>query len=974
VSLKASAYARWICAAPLALLIAGSVRAETQEIPKVVLNVAPAEGESDPGPKSFAGEEIEIGGARYVWADLAVEGGGNCRVYFDYQDNGNFHFLDRRSNKASFGICEAGVEQIFASAPLSGSGEMRIARHGSHMALFEKNKLVVAAFDERLSGGKAGARMLGSDAAVKLSVESRDDIHFSDDFMITEARSGLWRGNGSPQKGDFSVKSLKNPVLSANAFCYMGAGRGVYSVVGQSWWDNYRFDAALRGPADGKIGLIFALQDEHNYGLFRWSARNVEKKVPGTRELVRVRDGKEEVLAQTTGGYEPDDWYSGSIDVTYSHVSVSVDGHLLMEASDPYIAAGAAGVWCDVAPPATLALDPKGQPYQINSLNELMKQHAVFDDVVIRTLEGFQDDFRSAGTLAGGWLVGTGDWQVIGKPGEGGELSVTPFNGSAKALIGDRRWAQYELETDIRVGGGPAGLVFLHRDESSYYTATVNGDELTLNRAQGGSREAVIDSAHLKNVEGQDGPIHLKAVIKHGHIKVSAGRKGATPVTVETFDTSQQLKGRAGLIAAVSGPNDKRGARFSRFRVSFLQEAEPLITTNAVFEDEMTMNDWTNPTSEWHPPRDPVVVEGKAVNLLWHRSQFPGDVELMVEPRDFPEPKYEIALSIGKDGQGKNNGYIFRYRASDTNEGSSRSYVAQIVRQGETVKESVIPDDSRVLSSMAVRRCGKYIVGLVNGQPVLSFRDESPLSGSRVAYYTRGVSLRTEATKITSDSFRDELFSRAPVAWRTAGPFTIAEVTNRWQCDPRWSFFSLKSENKHPSPAVLWSKNLYPGDVTVECFVSNKMEGERGAPYSYARDINITICSDGSDLTRGYTFMFGGDGNTGSMIKRNGKEVARTIKPIVIPTDMNLHRHWFAIKVEKHNNKLSFRVDKYFQDEKEGELIFEDPEPISGNRIALWTYNHAMMISRIRISGEGGSVTEEPGVELSPLKSQYDGK
>src|SRR5262249_47041420 len=153
-----------------------------------------------------------------------------------------------------------------------------------------------------------------------------------------------------------------------------------------------------------------------------------------------------------------------------------------------------------------------------------------------------------------------------------------------------------------------------------------------------------------------------------------------------------------------------------------------------------------------------------------------------------------------------------------------------------------------------------------------------------------------------------------------------------------------------------WNKTAYPGDVTVEFFVSNKMEGERGPPYTYARDMNVTICSDGSDLNKGYTFHFGGNGNTGSFITRNGVEVKRSAKPITIPTDMNFHRHWFIMKIEKHGSRVSFRVDRYFEDEKDakgekiGELAFEDPNPLTGNRIGLWTYNHAIMISRVRIS------------------------
>jgi hypothetical protein len=985
---RSSRWVRGVAAIAGATLLhaatAVTARAETADIPKVALNVSPAANTPDPGPKVLLGQDAKGAGTQYAWVDLTVEGDGACRVYFDYKNTENFHFLDRRGAKVVLGISEAGVEQPLAAGTATGGG-LRVARHGPQMSVFQGGKLICCAFDERLAGGAAGHRMLGTDAEIKLKAESRDDIHFSDDFMVTETRSAQWRGNGSSEKGcEFAVMSLKNPLLSANAFCYMGKGQGIYSVVGEPWWDQYVYQAALRGPVNARIGLIFAFQDDKNYGMFRWSARNAETKQAGKRELIRVRDGKETVLATSDGGYEPNQWYGGSITVTYSHVSVAIDEHVLLDVADPYLTSGGAGVWCDVALPATVAQVPKAQAYQFNSLNELMKQHAVFDDVKINSLEGFEDQFRKSGALGSGWLVGVGDWKVQPAKTDGtavegaqGEVSVVPpSGGAAKALVGDRRWAQYQVEADVYPGSGAAGLVLLHRDESSFYSATISGEELRIARMAGGPRETVVDSAHLAKT---DGPVHLKAVVKHGHIKVTATVNGGAAASVETFDTASQLKGRAGLVASGVAGGVGRPARFSNFELSFIRDSDPLITTNAVFEDELTMNDWTNPTSEWHPPKDPVLVDGKPVNLLWHRSQFPGDVELTVEPRDITEPKYEVALSLAKSGQGKNNGYIFLYKSGDSAEGTSRTTTAQIFRNGEKVAENVLAEDARQLTSLSLRRCGKYVVATANGQPILNYRDESPLSGSQVAYYTKGVTLRTEATKITSNNFRDELFSGAPSMWRTAGE-AIAEVTNRWQCDPRWSFYSLKSELGKARPAVLWNKMSYPGDVTVEFFVGNKMEGERGPPYTYARDINVTICSDGSDLTKGYTFMFGGQGNTGSMITRNGVEVKRSAKPVSIPTDMNFHRHWFAIKVEKHGSRVTFRVDKYFADEKNdkgetvGELAYDDPQPLTGNRIALWTFNHAIMISRIRISGEGGETLEVPGAELPPLKSPYDGK
>ena len=998
---------RWIRAAAgvagAALLNAASALPvfADNDIPKVALNVAPAPNEADTGPKVLLGQDASGEGASYAWVDLTTEGEGNCRIYFDFRKSSNsFHFLDRRGTKVALGISEAGVEQILGSGTVA-PGAMRLARHGLSMAVFQNGKLVCSGFDERLTGGNAGFRMLGSDAPIKLKAESRDDIHFSDDFMVTETKSAQWRGNGSPEKGDFEVKSLKNPLLSANAFCYMGKGQGIYSVVGEPWWDRYTYQAALRGPAEGavgisagtvsKIGLIFAFRDDKNYGLFRWTPRSqvpdaAGVKQAGKRELIRVADGVETVLASSEGGYEPQQWYAATIRVTYAHVNISIDGHSLLDAADPALTSGGAGVWCDVALPAKMALSPKEQAYQYNSLNDLMKQHAVFDDVKVNSLEGFEEQFRLAGPLTGGWLTGAGDWKVQSAKnadgsttdGGAGELTVIPpADGVAKALIGDRRWARYQVEADVYPGSGPTGLIFLHRDESNYYSATISGDELRLSRVAAtstGIKETNVDTTHLAK---SDGPVHLTATIKRGHIKVTASAAGNALVSVETFDGASQLKGRAGLLA--SGAAAGRSARFSNFELSFVHDSDPLITTNAVFEDEVTMNDWTNPTSEWHPPKDPVMVDGKPVNLLWHRSQFPGDVEMTVEPRDFTETKYEVALSLAKSGQGKNNGYIFLYKSGDSAEGTSRSTTAQIFREGEMVAESVLADDAKQLTSLSLRRCGKYVVATANGTPILTYRDEKPLSGSQIAYYTRGVTLRTEATKISSNNFHDELFSSAPTLWRTAGA-AIAEVTNRWQCDPRWSFYSLKSELGKAAPAVLWNKTSYPRDVTVEFFVGNKMEGERGPPYTYARDINVTICSDGSDLTKGYTFMFGGNGNQGSMITRNGVEVKRSAKTVTIPTDMNFHRYWFAIKVEKHGSRVSYKIDKYFADEKNdkgetvGELAFDDPQPLTGDRVGLWTFNHAIMISRIRISGENGEVLEMPGADRPALKSPYDGK
>jgi hypothetical protein len=214
-----------------------------------------------------------------------------------------------------------------------------------------------------------------------------------------------------------------------------------------------------------------------------------------------------------------------------------------------------------------------------------------------------------------------------------------------------------------------------------------------------------------------------------------------------------------------------------------------------------------------------------------------------------------------------------------------------------------------------------------------------------------------------------DLFSTAPKDWRVAGA-AIAEVANRWQCDSRWSFFSLKNDRREGKAAALWNKYLYPGDVALEFFVANKMEGERGVPYTYARDINVTICSDGADLRKGYTFLWGGHGNKDSVILRNSVEVRRC--DARIPTDMTYHNRWFTYRVEKVGGRLSFRVVGLGH--TLAELAYEDPQPIEGDHIAIWTYDHAVMLARVLLSGDGGAATESPDFQPGPLKTPYDDK
>ena len=155
----------------------------------------------------------------------------------------------------------------------------------------------------------------------------------------------------------------------------------------------------------------------------------------------------------------------------------------------------------------------------------------------------------------------------------------------------------------------------------------------------------------------------------------------------------------------------------------------------------------------------------------------------------------------------------------------------------------------------------------------------------------------------------------------------------------------------------------FPGEVTVELHVGPKMDRQRGIRYEFGQDFNITIAADGKHLTSGYTFTFGGFSNTRSAILRGGKVLAETRDTRArFPTDsMVAHRKWFYLRATRSGDRLEFRVT--FLGGTVVRLEAVDPEPFTGDRVAIWSYDCGIVVARVRISGLPGTLVEGPDFE-----------
>ncbi|MHC4506965.1 MAG: hypothetical protein ACYTFI_27070, partial [Planctomycetota bacterium] len=365
--------------------------------------------------------------------------------------------------------------------------------------------------------------------------------------------------------------------------------------------------------------------------------------------------------------------------------------------------------------------------------------------------------------------------------------------------------------------------------------------------------------------------------------------------------------------------------------------------------------------------------------VYWHRAPFHGDVELAVDLPEIDSPRggEKTVIGIAKTGdRGRpGNGYGWALEASVPDKRSvGIQWHATLVREGVAEKQASL-DSGRTVESMFIRRRGRYVLGGADGETLTVFRDEEPLTGSRVAFLTRGVAIDPSRVRLYGRQVHDYRFSEAPADWRVAAG--VWEIANRWQCDPRWSFFiGWPTGWPHPRSGeeltAAWNKRSFPGDVMVDFFVGPKMTGERGRRYEYVRDLNVTIAADGADLSSGYTFMFGGFGNTRSAILRGDKILAESRGRY--PSDsMVAHQKWFHVRAKKTGNRLEYRVG--FLGQRLVDLKAVDPEPLTGDRVAVWSYDCGIAIGRMRIAGSAAGEMEAPDFRPpARVRTPYDGQ
>ena len=500
-----------------------------------------------------------------------------------------------------------------------------------------------------------------------------------------------------------------------------------------------------------------------------------------------------------------------------------------------------------------------------------------------------------------------------------------------------------ELDAALLHNGGLRGLVLRNVSAGAYFSdgegvqlrARVRGPERFVQLAQRGLELELREQYHGDH---RAETIALESAGRALELRIIEGSALAI-VDGQLVGVLRELRNsEPGWVEA-----DAAGKRLDALRVAVHREMPAIDNRVKTFTREETMAEFAKPGSEWQ--RGPY----REQTVFLHRADFWQDIS--------------VRLDLGKlEGEGIRGLALGAGALPTYDELALISYHPEdstlhlrTPQQEESLKLDGAPkslrlerrrgavllwQDQQLLATQPIAAGGLVRVGRFGGNP----------AGEKWP----------EAVEVGAEGVRMYSFKQAPSDWLAAAGSW--EMTSRWQCDPRWSFFAGFERN---GVACNWNKLPHGDNVTLDFFVGPKMQQERGRSYEYAGDMNAVICADGKDVASGYSFMFGGWNNAGSQIVR-GKEVLVRNTQVRVRRDKSTHRRWFHIKIRKEGDEIGYWVDG----EKVGGIT--DPEPLAGRHFGLWTWDNGMMVAQLQVSTSAAPAVQAMVGEPKAPRTPYD--
>ncbi len=855
-----------------------------------------------------AGEEPVREPLDVVFTLTPVEGDAEkarAQIALCMQDERNYYFADFRAGKAFLGLCSDG--QRFPLTPEAtlppGPHEIAIQRRAWLLRLVCDGRPMLAAYDMELHEGRVGLAVEGGLQVEELTPQPLAPIRMDDDFERAPENAGVWETLSGHWASSGEVEERPKPSLSANPFSFhVQAEARALAVTGYDFWDSYRFRAAVKPAADGAVGLAACFQDTENYYLLRWSCSTPAGAPPAGRlQLMLVDGGQWRVLAERVDmPYQADMWYRLEIAVAGGCLEARVDDRLALTAMDDTFVRGRVALYADTC------------------------SDAYFDDVQIRSWDRYRETFAANPLPSRRCLPLRGRWSVEREHLYGAAQSP---GGSAIATTGSPDWEDYTAHAAVKLKQAQrVGLIVCYQGPGNYYLVRWG----TTPRGQG-TRELVrvrdgkpqpLATAAFTCVRNRFEDIRVR--VHRGHITVSADDR----LVLEAADTTFG-RGQIGFLVQGDSP-----ACFDNVSVSFHRPPPKAPPITQQFTQEETMTSWASPQACWQQLDD-----GRYLYDLPLFTDYRVDVQL----KALAQESGGLTLLLGTDDQLR-GGARLRAQCADG------ALVAELA-MGDRVLASGTATSAARSPQLVVERDGDAVIASLvdelGGATLLAHQVGGALVDTRLGFEGAGLSPGPGQIHVRSDGILDQTFSGAATDWRPGGG--IWSVHDRWACFPGWSWFGGVDPEGDPKNPIVWCKDEWLGDIVLEFWSAVIMDLPAQPGYSDASDLNCTICADGRDLCSGYSFIYAGDHNKHAKMLRGNEVVGTNEKGVFVNPKSNnaaFHRHWFKTRVEKRGGHIEYFMDDDFL------IAFDDPEPLSGGGIALWTYNNGMNIARVRISSQ----------------------
>lgn len=832
--------------------------------------------------------------------------GARLQVALCMRDEDHFYYADFAGGKVSLGYCASGKRFALSAAVALGkaeSYEVAIQRRARLLQLVCGGRRLASAYHDRLRGGKVAIAASEGLEAEELTAQPIGEIHFDDDYTRASDDTGEWELLSGEWKGSGESIERPKPELSANPFSYHVQAEGkALAVTGYDFWSGYRLRAAVKPAAEGAVGLAFYVTNADNYYLLRWSrVGGPDAQAGGRLQLVKVQAGSWSVLAEELNfPYRIDQWYDLTVTAADGRLEAYVDGRCYLAARDRTFVRGRVALFAEDC------------------------QSAYFDDVRVRGYACFAEDFSSADVLEGRCQPRRGSWQVKREHLYGAAQAPT---GHAHLLSGERGWSDYVLNVMVKLKEARrVGVVFCYRGPANHYLVrwgrTQGGQGLReLIRIADGEHQ-VLATAHFS--PHPTGFENIRLVSHRGHIALSVEGHLALEAADTTF-----THGQVGLY--VEG--DRQGC-FDNLTVRFPQPPPLPPPVAGQFAKEKSMANWASANACWDK------VEGDAFRYsLPIFTDFRVDVQLKKLARE----KGKLELFIGADEQLK-GGARLTVSAEGGALKAELSVGDAVLASGEARSDSASP-------VLVVERHGDAVLASLEdpaGESLLLAQQVGgAAAGKHLGFKRGGLSPAAAHIQVRSPGILDQTFSGAPTGWQSGKG--LWEVYDRWPCARGWSWFGGRDAGGEPKNPTLWCKDTWAGEIVVQVWSCLIMDLDHEPGYSDPSDLNVTICADGKNLCSGYSFIYAGDHNKRARMLRKDAVVGGTDKGVFInPTSPNadFHRHWFETRIHKTGGHIEYYVDDKLL------LSYDDPDPLPGGSIAIWSYNNGILISRVRISAE----------------------